>query len=126
MAAGGELAGGALHLGASFTSATFYVAVVNAAPCHACHPGLGSAEACVRALLPAVHPPPHPLDCRRYLTLRYDAVVAHLPAVGILQAPPARVEDRLYVPPPMRHHAVGWVPEWGKAWYGYGAPRYGF
>ncbi|KAL4421157.1 hypothetical protein ABPG77_000792 [Micractinium sp. CCAP 211/92] len=62
----------------------------------------------------------------RYLALRYDAVVAHLPAVGILRAPPARVEDRLYVPPPMRHRAVGWTPEWGKAWYGYGAPRYGF
>ncbi|KAL4451743.1 hypothetical protein ABPG75_007405 [Micractinium tetrahymenae] len=62
----------------------------------------------------------------RYLTLRYDAVVSHLPAVGILRAPPARVEDRLYVPPPMRHRAVGWTPEWGKAWYGYGAPRYAF
>lgn len=48
-----------------------------------------------------------------------------LPAQGILNAPPARVEDRLYVPPPMRHRAVGWSPEWGKAWYGYGVPRYG-
>lgn len=62
----------------------------------------------------------------RYLTLRYDNAVDQMPAVGLLSAPRARVHDGLYVPPPMRPKAAGWTPEWGKAWLGYGAPRYGW
>jgi hypothetical protein len=61
----------------------------------------------------------------RYLAFRYDAVVDQLPAVGIFKAPHATLDERLFVPPPMRRRAVGWTPEWGKAWYGYGMPRYG-
>lgn len=61
-----------------------------------------------------------------YLTMRYDHVVDQVPAVGFLLAPRARVDDRLYVAPPMRPAAAGWTPEWGKAWIGYGAPRYGY
>ena len=40
-------------------------------------------------------------------------------------APTVELDPRLYIAPPLRKQCVGWYPEWGKAWLGYGVPRYG-
>ncbi len=60
-----------------------------------------------------------------YLRTRYDRVYASTPVALLEAAPRAELGPELYVPPPLRRRAEGWHPEWGKAWQGWGAPRYG-
>jgi len=61
----------------------------------------------------------------RYLTSRYDAVVAQVPLMAVHAAGRvSSVDPDLWTPPPLRHGASGWNPEWGKVWQWWGVPRY--
>lgn len=60
----------------------------------------------------------------KYLTSRYDAVFASTPIAILDAAPKVEMDPELYLPPPLRKGAEGWYLEWGKAWQGWGAPKY--
>jgi len=38
--------------------------------------------------------------------------------------PKAHVPPEMYIPSELRSQSVGWHPEQGKAWSGYGLPRW--
>lgn len=50
--------------------------------------------------------------------------VRHPPLHLARHTPMAEIDPAVYLPPPLRHGAVGWYPEWGKVWEKYGIPRY--
>jgi hypothetical protein len=60
----------------------------------------------------------------KYLTSRYDAVFKSIPVAILEGAPKVEMDPELYIAPPLRKGAEGWYMEWGKAWQGWGAPRY--
>ena len=61
-----------------------------------------------------------------WLEEHYGKVVRQPLAAALHTAPRIHVQPQLYTPPPLRRDAAGYFPEWGKAWIGWGIPRYGF
>jgi len=60
------------------------------------------------------------------LAFRFEKGIKALPLEYASTMPPARVNPRAYIPPPLFQRAVGWHPEWGKVWSGWGTPAYSF
>jgi hypothetical protein len=60
----------------------------------------------------------------KYLTSRYDQVFKSTPIAILEAAPKVNMDPELFVAPPLRKNAEGWYLEWGKAWQGWGAPKY--
>lgn len=58
------------------------------------------------------------------VTLTVGHYARQMPLQATLTAPRANVDPAMYRPPPLRTHAVGWYPEWGKVWEWYGLGRY--
>ena len=45
-----------------------------------------------------------------------------MPLELAMAAPPAQVDPRVYIQPPLNRKSVGWNPEWTKPWSGWGLP----
>jgi hypothetical protein len=57
-------------------------------------------------------------------TKRYKDVSLHVPLDIAWRQPKADVPPQMYIPSELRSQSVGWHPEQGKAWSGYGMPRW--
>lgn len=57
-------------------------------------------------------------------TKRYKDISLHVPLDIAWRQPKADVPPQMYIPSELRSQSVGWHPEQGKAWSGYGMPRW--
>lgn len=64
-----------------------------------------------------------PPTARSKVVLSVGHYAHQVPLQATLGAPEAAVDPVMYAPPPLRPHAVGWQPEWGKVWQWYGIGR---
>ena len=55
---------------------------------------------------------------------RHALVSEHIPLDIAWRQPKASVPPQMYIASELRSGAVGWHPEQGKAWSGYGLPRF--
>ncbi|GAX72907.1 hypothetical protein CEUSTIGMA_g362.t1 [Chlamydomonas eustigma] len=58
--------------------------------------------------------------------VRFEKGIESMPLQYAASAPPARVDPRVYIPPPLNKKALGWHPEWTKPCSGWGFPPYSF
>jgi len=57
-------------------------------------------------------------------TKRYKEVCLEMPLDIAWRQPRAEIPPQMYIPSELRHQSIGWHPEQGKAWSGYGMPRW--
>ena len=57
---------------------------------------------------------------------RFEKGIKAMPLQSTASAPPARLDPRVYIPPPLCKKAAGWNPEWAKPCSGWGLPAYSF
>ena len=57
---------------------------------------------------------------------RFEKGIDSMPLQYTANAPPAHVDPRVYIPPPLARKALGWSPEWMKPCSGWGMPAYSF
>ena len=60
------------------------------------------------------------------LPCRFEKGITALPLLDAEKAPPAHIDPRAYIPPPLCRKAMGWNPEWMKPSSGWGFPSYGW
>ena len=53
---------------------------------------------------------------------RFQKGIDAMPLQSAQEQVPARVDPRVYIPPPLIAKATGWYPEWTKVWAGWGLP----
>jgi hypothetical protein len=57
-----------------------------------------------------------------FIFFRFKRAMRHVPLRLAQDAPPATVDPKSYIPPPMAQHSVGWTPDWCKPWQGWDLP----
>ena len=62
----------------------------------------------------------------KYISFKYDSVVHETPVEFLEAIPRANLDLQQFMPASLRDDQDGWYLEYGKAWQGWGAPRYGF
>ena len=62
----------------------------------------------------------------KYISFKYDSVVHETPVELLEAIPRANLDLQQFMPASLRDDQDGWYLEYGKAWQGWGAPRYGF
>ena len=60
---------------------------------------------------------------RYYTNSTVTRFVDSVPLQMADSAPQVNIPEEVYMPAPMRVGAIGWYPEYGKAWEKYGLPR---
>ena len=62
----------------------------------------------------------------KYISAKYDTVVLETPVEVLEAIPRANLDLQQFMPASLRDDQDGWYLEYGKAWQGWGAPRYGY
>ena len=60
------------------------------------------------------------------MQVRYASSVAHAALEPASDKPWATIDGRAYLPPALKAGCAGWYPQSGRAWVGWGMPRYSF
>ena len=62
----------------------------------------------------------------KHISAKYDTVVHETPVEVLEAIPRGNLDLQQFMPASLRDNQDGWYLEYGKAWQGCGAPRYGF
>ena len=62
----------------------------------------------------------------RFMKVKYGQALSHAALEPASAQPHATIDGSVYLPPALKPGCVGWFPQGGRAWIGYGMPRYSF
>ena len=62
----------------------------------------------------------------KHISAKYDTVVHETPVEVLEAIPRGNLDLQQFMPASLRDNQDGWYLEYGKAWQGWGPPRYGF